>query len=50
MVSFISLCDEATVNETMVWQSCYNSATMRTGFVERKGKINELDRFFDLAF
>jgi hypothetical protein len=23
---------------------------MRTGFVERKGKIQELDRSFDLAF
>jgi len=33
--------------------TCYNltgQPIMRSGFVERKGKLEELDRSFDLAF
>ena len=33
--------------------TCYNltgQTVMRHGFVERKGKLEELDRLFDLAF
>jgi hypothetical protein len=28
----------------------YNQGAMRTGFMERRGRIEDLDRSFDLAF
>ncbi|MGB5056864.1 MAG: hypothetical protein WBO24_20905, partial [Nitrospirales bacterium] len=29
---------------------CYNTTMKKTGFVERRGKLEDLDRSFDLAF
>lgn len=29
---------------------CYNTAMNKPGFVERRGKLEDLDRSFDLAF